>query len=161
VAIKMDIGPEFNWCIGEAKILELEIFADNDFFRTEAFLQGAYTQAQLNALAMQDVSGYSMEFVMRKLVTGVDPYLRLGEVVIGPKTTTAPAAVSVAGSFNASRVSNTQRVRVAFTKDDTIDGDGRILVPGGTYAGSVERTDAGLESVLWLGQISLLLHAAR
>jgi hypothetical protein len=89
---------------------------------------------------MKDVTGFALEFKMRIKAEG-------DRVVL--TRTTGASTITITGSYNAVQATNTQRVNVLVEDTDTDN-----LQPG-AYSYSLRRTDAGNETVLAYGDITL------
>jgi hypothetical protein len=127
---------------GVARTIEFEVFA------TLAVVDGGTSAATL----MRDASGLAFKWAMAKTVRSASPDISLGAMVV-EKTSAALGGITVTGTFNASRGTNTQRVVVTLEKADT------EALAGGAYAHALEITTAGLEDVLTHGTVQLLVSA--
>lgn len=121
MAREQHIGGSDHWFIGEDKTLPFEIYDS--------------TEEQI-----QNVTGYAIGFYLRKILEG-DP-------LVFSKTTGA-STITITGSYNADPDTNTQRINVLITDDDTDN-----LQPG-QYQYSLWRTDSGSETVLAYGTVEL------
>lgn len=121
MARQQHLGGSEDWFVGEDKTLEFEIYDST----------GA---------AIQDVSGWAIQWVMRKVFDG--------NAIVISKTTGA-GTITITGSYNSDPDVNTQRVAVAITDDDTDN-----LQPG-QYEHALKRTTSGSETVLSYGQVHL------
>jgi hypothetical protein len=121
------------------------LFAGTDKgIRYEIFAPGTSATPPANA-AMQNVENWGLEWVMRKLKTGVDPLVDQGAVLLTKST--GGNGITIVGVFNAARNLNQQRVVVALSDEET------ELFKGGNYYCSLKRTDDGLEDVLSHGYV--------
>jgi hypothetical protein len=91
---------------------------------------------------MENVTGWSMQWTMK-----------LGSTTL--TKTTALGGITIAGTYDAARATNTQRVIVQLTDTDT-EG-----LTGGRYTCSLKRLDAGLEAVLSHGVVHLQVASIR
>ena len=136
--------------VGEDKNLTFEIF--DQAGQTEDELEAAITAG---TATMQDVAGWTFEFLVR-----------LKDKTVGTplidKSSGSPTEISVTGTYNATRATNTQRVVVSLFDTDTAASDGSsvVLAPK-TYRYSLKRTDAGGETILTYGDFELLQATAR
>jgi hypothetical protein len=105
------------WFIGEDKTLRFTVYSDT-----------AHTTCV-------DVSGYALQYILRKGNSDSDPALIT--------KATGGSGITITGSFNATPASNTQRVLVAIEDSDTSG-----LKPG-SYQHALKRTDAGAETILF------------
>ena len=113
---------------GEDKILSYEIFA-------------------ADGVAMENVATFSLRWELRRWGPS-------GTSVI-TKTTGNGGGITITGTYNSNRSSNTQRVLVAIADTDTED------LPQARYTCALKRMDAGLEAVLSHGTVELLVAAVR
>jgi hypothetical protein len=118
---------------GEDKTLSFEIFSSD-------------------GVSMEDVSGWALEWVLRKTVTGKAPYKAQGAAVV---TKTTASGITITGTWDSVRATNTQRVEVSIADTDTES------LAGGRYVQSLKRTDADNEAVLSHGTVEVLVPAAR
>jgi hypothetical protein len=101
---------------------------------------------------MEDVTSFLLQWDLRKVQSGVDPFRAQGAVVV---TKDRSSGITVTGTFNSARVTNTQRVLVQITDVDT------QALPGGRYVCALKRMDEGYEAVLSHGTVELLVAAVR
>jgi hypothetical protein len=87
-----------------------------------------------------------MSFAIRKGYNDADP-------IVVSKTTVS--GITVTGSYNSVRASNTQRVVVAIEDTDTAS------LKAGDYVYTLKRTDAGSETTLAFGTVTLRQGAVR
>lgn len=121
MARQQHLGASDDWFIGEDKTLAFEIYSSDE-------------------ATIQDVSGWAISWVLRKMGDS-------NAVVI--TKTTGESTVTITGSYNATPATNTQRVNVLITDDDTDN-----LQPG-TYEHALKRTTAGNETILSYGMAEL------
>lgn len=131
--------------LGDDFVIELEVF-DSD----------GLTQAELDAqiaaetVVMKDVAGYALRFAVKKKDATADPALI-------DKTTVS--GITITGTFNVARGTNTQRVRVAFA--DTDSDPAVTALKAGTFRYACKRTDAGSEKTLAFGDFEFLAATTR
>lgn len=124
--------------IGDDKNLEFEVFTQS----------GSQTGAEaVTAGVMEDVSGFTLRFELRKSASASDPSI--------VTKTTSGGGITISGSFNAARASNTQRVIVAIEDSDTYD------LPARGYQYTLKRMDAGFENTLAFGALDLVKGTVR
>lgn len=87
-----------------------------------------------------NISGYALSWMLKRSLSDLDA---------AALTKTTASGIAIAGSFNATPASNTQRATVSIADTDT-DG----LTPG-YYYWELKRTDAGLETRLAYGRVQL------
>jgi len=122
-----------NFFAGEDRTLSYEILADD-------------------GTSMEDVSTFTLEWTLRKDVAAKHPYRVQGSVVL---TKTSALGISVTGTYDSVRATNTQRVIVTIADTDT------EAFAGGRYVAALKRMDAGLESVLSHGVVEVLVSPVR
>jgi len=118
---------------GEDKILSYEVFSED-------------------GVTMEDVTAFQMEWSLRNIVAGKDPFRFQGSIIFTKSTTDV---ITVTGAYNSSRGTNTQRVLVPIYDIDTEN------MTGGRYVCSLKRMDAGLEAVLSHGIVEVLIATVR
>lgn len=91
---------------------------------------------------VKDITGWALSFVLKRRKGDADVDALLTK-------TTAGGGVTIAGTFNADPLVNSQRLTVAIADSDT-----DALTPGLAHY-EVKRTDAGLEVVLVYGTCRL------
>lgn len=128
MAMKQDITAADLWFAGEDKQLEFEIL-------------------QSDGVTPQDVTGWALEWTVRKYPWNADP------PSVQKTTAATPGGIAITGTYNSVRGSNTQRVVVTVADTDT-----ETLSPL-TYAHALKRVDAGSETVLAYGDFELLSAA--
>ena len=116
------------WFIGEDKVLEFEVLQNDGL---------AITSTSKLPL---DVAGWTLTWALKKKDSSPDPAL------VAKSTT---SGITITGTFNASRVLNTQRVVVTIADTDT-----DALKPL-TYRYSLKRMTAGYETILAFGNAVL------
>jgi len=121
---------------GEDKALSYEVFASG------------------STTTMQNVSGFIMDWTLRRVISGTDPFRAQGAIVVS-KTTVAAGGIAITGTYNSVRATNTQRVVVTIADTDTES------LSGGRYVCSLKRMDAGLEAVLSHGIVEVLVATVR
>jgi hypothetical protein len=126
--------------VGDDRPLELEIFDEGSLDPGSYATDALFAAAVVAQGTMVNVASFAMTFTIRKGYGDADP------VVV---TKTTASGITVTGSFNATRASNTQRVRVAIEDTDTEN-----LKPG-SYVYTLKRTDAGNETTLSFGPVVL------
>ncbi len=89
-----------------------------------------------------DITGYALSWMLKKSEHVAD--------VNASVTKTTVNGISIAGTFNATPASNAQRATVNIADTDT-----DALVPG-VYVWELKRTDAGLETRMAYGRVSLV-----
>lgn len=90
-----------------------------------------------------NISGFALSYMVKRYQSDVD-----ADAIL-TKTTTAGAIV-IAGTFNATPASNSQRATLTLTDTDTAS-----LYPG-LYYWELKRTDDGFETVFAYGQMTFL-----
>lgn len=141
MSLEQNISAEKNYFLGEDKFLEYEVLMD-DGKKVDDVTKG-----------VEDVTNWTMVWTLRKLDKNGIP---AGDAIIEKRT--GGAGVSVVGVYNASRVLNTQRVRVVISDDDT-----DLLPPSSAtvvYAAALKRLSAGGDAVISHGTIALRKSAA-
>ena len=141
-ALEVNIADEQRCFLGTDIELEFQIGDDEATAATIA----------ANTATMVDVSGWALEFVVRTSDT------KIGDALLS-KTTAA--GITIAGTFNASPTTNTQRVTVTIADTDIPAWDGSAGWKPKTYRYSLKRTDAGSEKVLAFGDFVLQEATAR
>jgi hypothetical protein len=101
---------------------------------------------------MEDVSSFTLQWELRPITVGKAPYRSQGETVV---TKTTGDGITITGTYNADRATNTQRVIVMIADTDT------EALAGGRYVCALKRMDAGLEAVLSHGTVELLVAPVR
>ena len=125
MAIEDDITSADMLFVGDDRNLEFEIF-DSD---------------GVAGGTMVNVSAYALRFDIRKGVEDSDP-----PVIT---KTTGGSGITVTGVYNAVRATNTQRVVVSIADTDTEN------MRAGDYEYTLKRTDAGSETTLAFGTVTL------
>lgn len=118
-----------------AKATNLKLFIGTDFTFNFTVLNAAETEAQ-------DVSAWAVSWMLKS-----DPNISDASASV---TKTSGSGISVSGTWNATPASSTQRLVVVLEDTDTSS-----LTPG-TYYWELKRTDAGSETVLGYGLLSLV-----
>lgn len=118
MAEEVTIGGGGSLFVGEDKIVRLELFLKSD------------------ATVAVDMTGWAMVFDVRKKDNSSDPAI------------VSVTSLPLAGTFNASRATNTQRALLTMT-DDLMN-----LFKAATDRYSWKRTDAGSETVLAYGDFA-------
>lgn len=135
MSYESSISTTAHFFAGEDKILSYEVFT-----------AGSTT-------TMENVATFSLQWDLRKTQEGADPYRAQGAVVLTKAT--GGSGITITGTHNAVRATNTQRVLVTIADVDTES------LPGGRYVCALKRMDSGLESVLSHGIVELLVAAVR
>jgi hypothetical protein len=132
---------------------ESNIATSGNFFAgTDVSL--SYEVFAADGVTMEDVSGFSLQWELRPIVVGKNPHRAQGASLI-MKTTAGGAGITISGTYNAARETNTQRVIVALSDTDT------EALEGGRYVCALKRMDSGLETVLSHGTVELLVSSVR
>lgn len=136
MSVTQNIGADKKWFIGEDKILEFEPLMDDGKAIDDA------------TKGVEDVSTWALAFWLSKKVTDETPIF---EKRVG-------TGISVVGIYNASRASNTQRIRVVI--EDTDTESATFVLKAGTYPYAVKRILAGGDAILVDGTAVLQKAAA-
>ena len=86
-----------------------------------------------------DITGYALSWMVKRNASDAD-----ADALV---TYTTASGITIAGTFNATPASNTQRATVAVVDTDTHN------LPPGLYRYELKRTDAGAETILAFGPI--------
>lgn len=121
---------------------ESNIEASDNFFAGEDKTLSYEVFAAGSTTLMENVSGFSLQWTM---VQGATTLTK----------TTATGGITITGTYNSDRATNTQRVLVALTDTDT-EG-----LSGGRYVCALKRLDAGAEAILSHGTVILKEPAIR
>lgn len=113
---------------GEDKVLSYEVFA-------------------ADGVTMENVAAFSLRWELRRCTPAATSVIT--------KTTGNGDGITITGTYNSNRATNTQRVLVALTDTDTES------LTAGRYNCALKRMDAGLEAVLSHGTVELLVAAVR
>ena len=129
---EQNIAASNEFFVGEDKTIKFEIFSTD-------------------GSAMENVSGWTMTWILKKVHVSRRHHYASGTASV--TLTTGGGEITITGTFNSSRSSNTQRVVVAVADTATAS-----LEPG-TYTHALKRMDAGEETVLSFGTVELLVAA--
>lgn len=121
MAIQQQIGTSEDWFIGEDKTLSFEVYDST-------------------GVTMQDVTGWAIQWVLRKMLD--DDAIQLNKATGG-------SGISITGTYNSDRATNTQRVVVTVADTDTDN-----MQPG-LYHHALKRTTDTAETVLSYGTVHL------
>jgi hypothetical protein len=94
-----------------------------------------------DATVAKDVATWALSWMLKRRLSDVDASALV--------TKTSSSGITVAGSFDAVAATSTQRATVALADTDT------DTLVAGLYFYELKRTDAGLETVLAYGRLSL------
>jgi hypothetical protein len=124
---------------------------DQVFLDTDRILRYSVYQPAPNAAVPQDVTGWSLAWVLRAV----------GGAALITKTT-GGGGITITGVYDTDPDVNTQRVDVQLQASDTYNDEAvpAIAIAPGTYIYALKRTDAGQEDVLAWGTFDLLACAA-
>lgn len=135
-----------------------QVFYDTDRLLRYTIYRGDPTAADIAAgdAIPQDVSGWSLAWVLRKKAKSPDPPL------ISKSNVDSPPSIAIVGTYDADPVVNTQRVEVTIEDTDTYDPDASpvLEIKPGTYVYALKRIDDGSETILAYGSFTLLQAAA-
>lgn len=116
----------------------LQLYLNTDF----NYLFTIYDAAEASIV---DTSTWAMSWIVKTYAQDTDASALL--------TKTTSSGITVSGTYNATPASNTQRVNVDIDDSDTTS------VNPGDYVWELRRTDAGNETVLATGTITILASA--
>ena len=137
--------------VGDDISIPFEVFQDDLVTAMVADGNGIERQTYVSGTP-QDIAGWTLAFAVRLKDTSS------GAPVLS-KTTSA--GITITGTYNATRASNTQRAVVAIADTDTFSDAGAVLVAPKTYRYSLKRTDPGSEKTLVGGKFVLLQKPVR
>jgi len=126
MAIRQDINKADGFFIDEDKTLAFEIL-------------GA------DGATPVDMTGWTLAWTVRRYVTDADPAIAKAS---------GGSGVTITGTYNVDRATNTQRVIVAIADTDT------AALAAGIYKHALKRTDEGSETILSFGDLVLQKAAA-
>lgn len=129
MAFEASIGGSGSLMLGEDKTLNIEVINAD---------LAAFDPEDETTWVPKDITGFTLTFIVRNQQSATG-------------TALATKSGSVSGTYNASRSVNTQRAVVAIADTDFISESGGLIPPGTTYY-SLNRTDAGAETVLVFGE---------
>jgi hypothetical protein len=118
-----------------AKATNLRLFIGTDFSYSFAILSS-------DEVTAEDVSTWAISWMLKTDSNVADASASL--------TKTTSSGITITGTFNTVPATNTQRVVVAIDDTDTTS-----LIAGG-YVWELKRTDAGSETVLAYGNLTLI-----
>lgn len=118
-----------------AKATNLRLFIGTDYSYSFAVLNADETEAE-------DVSTWALSWMLKTDANLADSAASL--------TKTTVSGIAISGVYNATPASNTQRAVVTIADTDTTS------LIAGNYAWELKRTDAGSETVLAYGTITLI-----
>lgn len=118
-----------------AKATNLRLFMKNDITYSFVIFNAAET-------SIEDVTSWAVSWMLK-----TDPNIDDADASI---TKTLSDGISITGAWAPASTSNTQRVEVAIEASDTED-----LIPG-NYYWELKHTDAGAETVLAFGILTLV-----
>jgi hypothetical protein len=136
MAITFDITEDHGWFVGDDKDFVFEILADDGI---DPWLDEEQTIPN-PAKGVVNVSTWTLAWTVRKKDDSPDPPLV-------QKTTTS--GITIEGTYNSSRASNTQRVRVSVADTDT------DAVTAGNWRHALKRMTDGAEQVISRGDALL------
>ena len=90
-----------------------------------------------------NITGFGLSWMLKKSVNDLDAAAVVTKTVAG-------GGIAIAGTFNTAPGTNTQRATVTVADTDT-----EALAPG-VYRWELKRTDAGLETRMAYGRVSLV-----
>jgi hypothetical protein len=135
-----------------------QVFYDTDRILRYTIYTGNPTAAQILAgeAIAEDVSNWSLAWVVRKKVNSPDP------PVIQKLSTGSPADIAIVGVYDVDPLVNTQRVEVTLHDTDTYDPNVSpvVNVKAGTYAYALKRVGDGVETILAYGKFVIPQVAA-
>ena len=142
--MRFDITARHRLYLGTDNVLELEVFSEDGLDPNDYETDQAYDDAIVERGTMQDITGFTLRFDARKGASANDPPLI---------TKITSNGISITGTFDAARATNTQRVAITLEDTDT------NTLPARDYQYALKRTDAGFEKVLADGKMALLQSA--
>lgn len=145
----LNFTPEDRLFLGDNIDLEFEILQDDgEPVYLDALDANGNLQPNPDKLP-QDVSGWDFAFYVRLKDTSADPPL------LELRSDVSPLGISITGTFNADRATNTQRVLVTLDDTDT-DSNSSFPQKKKTYRHSLKRMNDDFEKVLVRGNLVLL-----
>lgn len=126
MAVEFNI-PAKEWFLGEAKMITVPVLGQD-------------------GLTPVDATGWKLEYTIRKKAEST-------EFILQKTSTSVPPGITVSGVFNVDPTLNQQRVRIAFSRGDT------LALKSEEYSHALGRTDTGLEGVLFHGKVVLTSSA--